>query len=387
MKHIDFSELNQTSGWRWHLLVLLSHITLWVMLDGLGALARYGDLEHQGKLVAYLPLWLDWITSSAGYMVLSSGLYLLFRQQPQLLQSRLALALTYLAVLGLYLPLELVYCASLNLAEQQRTFNWPNLLEAYQALRQSHWFTDGVVMSAVYFAIVATQIWRQQRQREANLQKTLTDNLNLQLELEQSRLQALRTQLEPHFIFNALNAISALVRSDDKRLALSAINQLSHLLRYALSVMQQQQVTLQQELAFCHDYLSLQQLRYGQRLQLDFASLSAEMQQWPCPPLILQPLLENALRHDLDKHQLSSTLTFRTEMLTKSGLRYLRLVLRNPQRPELAANPGLGLGIDQVRQQLRHLYGDTASLTLQSNNQEFIVCIELPEQTKLTEIN
>lgn len=370
-------------NWRRILILVISHLLLWLCLDALGALARFGDLEQQGKPAAFLPLWLNWLESSAGYLILSSGLHLLFSLRPNLLQSRRALILLYLAVLLVYLPLELVYCAALNLLETQPYLNASGLLQAYQALRKSHWFTDGVVMSAVYFAIVSLQIWRNQRQRELRLQKTQTDNLNLQLQLEQSRLHNLQAQLEPHFIFNALNAIAALVRSDDKRLALSAINQLSHLLRYALQVMQQQQVSLQQELAFCHDYLSLQQLRYGERLQLQFARLTTDMQNWPCPPLILQPLLENALRHDLDKHQHTSTITLDAEFISREADRFLRLQLRNPIASELPGNPGLGLGLNQVRQQLQHVYAGNARLDIQETVREFIVTLELPEHTAL----
>ncbi len=379
--------LRANSGWRWLFTVLLSHFVLWLLLDAIGALARYGDLEQQGKAVAYVPLWLDWVVSSAGYFLLSSGLYLLVSLKPDLLQSRTQLATLLLFVLGVYLPLELSYCASLYLLDEHKHITWPNLQSAYQALRKSHWFTDGVVMSAVYFAVIALQSWRLQRQREIKWQKTQTDNLNLQLQLEQSRLQALKAQLEPHFIFNALNAISALVRSDDKKLALGAINQLSHLLRYALSVMQQQQVSLQQELDFCTDYLSLQQLRYGARLQLEFAELDTEMQAWPCPPLILQPLLENALRHDLDKHQQCSVLKLSAGFHEHAGQRYLRLQLHNPLRPDLAANPGLGLGLNQVRQQLLHAYAGAARFEIQSSTNEYIVRLDLPDSFANNNLN
>jgi two-component system sensor histidine kinase AlgZ len=111
---------------------------------------------------------------------------------------------------------------------------------------------------------------------------------------------ALRAQFEPHFLFNALNAISALVRDGDRGLALGGIGRLSDLLRYALSASVREDVTVAAELQFVRDYLDLQRLRYGERLQVQIDGEDSLLHEVECPPLLLQPLIENALRHDLD---------------------------------------------------------------------------------------
>ena len=115
--------------------------------------------------------------------------------------------------------------------------------------------------------------------------------------LEASRLSALVTRTEPHFLFNSLNSIAALTAEDPSR-AERAVLQLAALFRYVLEGSQTPEVQLQAELAFVHAYLGLEELRFGERLQVtveaDPASLSARV-----PPLVLQPLIENALKHGL----------------------------------------------------------------------------------------
>jgi two-component system sensor histidine kinase AlgZ len=159
------------------------------------------------------------------------------------------------------------------------------------------WFST----TGTFAAILAIHYWRQARERELAWQRSQTDMLNLRLALEEQRMLALRAQLEPHFLFNALNAISALVRDGDKPLALGGIGRLSDLLRYALSAsVRNNRATVAAELQFVRDYLDLQRLRYGERLQVRIDGDDDLLHEVECPPLLLQPLIENALRHDLD---------------------------------------------------------------------------------------
>jgi two-component system, LytTR family, sensor kinase len=113
----------------------------------------------------------------------------------------------------------------------------------------------------------------------------------------EARLYALRTQLDPHFLFNTLNAVSSQVERDPK-LARAMIEQLGDLLRLSLDSHGKQSIRLRDELAFTNRYLALQKIRFGDRLQIKF-DVAADAADGLVPSLILQPLVENAIRHGL----------------------------------------------------------------------------------------
>jgi len=206
--------------------------------------------------------------------------------------------------------------------------------------------------------------------------QALTDNLHLSLELERQRMLALRAQLEPHFIFNALNAISALVRTSDGDLALNGINRLSDLLRYALTASGRDWVSVGEELAFVGDYLALQRLRYRARLQVQMDI--GDVHGGECPPLLLQPLIENALRHDLDCHEGDSDIRIHMQ---RDGAQ-LHIRISNPVTADASPNPGLGMGLANTRARLQLAYGGEASLDSALRDGRYEVAIRMPLYVK-----
>lgn len=208
---------------------------------------------------------------------------------------------------------------------------------------------------------------RSKRQAEA-------ENLELRYALEHERLQALQAQLEPHFMFNALNAISSLVRGEDRQLTLKALSGLSGLLRYALTATKREWVSLEEELAFIEEYLALQRLRFGDRLEVVITGRDAVMEGADCPPLLLQPLVENAIRHGLESHEGEARLELRFQV---EGPR-LQIRLTNPIHPGSSPNPGLGLGLTSVRDRLTRLYPGSATFEAGGKDGVFTVDLSLP---------
>ena len=181
--------------------------------------------------------------------------------------------------------------------------------------------------------------------------------------LAQANLQALRMQLQPHFLFNTLNAISTLVHRD-ARAADEMIGNLSDFLRLTLETADQQEVPLRQELDFLDRYLSIEQVRFGDRLRVT-REIAPEVLSALLPSLILQPLVENAIRHGLEPSRQAGLLTITASRQGQA----LRLVVRDNGvglESKSSANSREGIGLANTRARLRELYGDAAGLELKA---------------------
>lgn len=339
--------------------LLLSNVLVWTSLCAIGALGNYGDLVKYGTTQRSFSeiLWF-WVSSHLLMMVFSTCLYLIFMRYERFLSKAKGIVLAYAIMLLGFLPLELMYIAILDLLKDKPGFGLQDIISTAFNLRGFTVFLEFAWSTGTFIAVLAICTWQQARVRELALHQSMNDVLHLRLDLEQQRLDALRGQLEPHFIFNCLNAISALVRSDDKRIALTGLNRLSDLLRYALTASSKDWVRLEDEMTFIREYLELQRLRYGARLQVSITGDTANVLAGDCPPLLLQPLLENALRHDLDCHEGSSNI----RMQFKLDGEELSVKVSNTVADGVAANPGLGLGLPQARARLELMYAGRASM-------------------------
>lgn len=358
--------------------ILAINVGLWTALCAVGALGTFSDGLRQGMERPYtVPLW-NWWSAHALMMLFSSASYLLLVHRPALLANARRIACVYAAVLLLFLPLELIYVAGVFAVRAGAELSPQAAWEALHRMHKFDWFMEMAWTTFTFVAVAAVCIWQQGRAREQAWRHAQTDNLTLRLELEQQRLLALRSQLEPHFLFNALNAISALVRSDDKRVALSGISRLSELLRYALAASTRDWVSMADELQFVRDYLALQALRYGDRLRVRIEGDHSAVLSADCPPLLLQPLVENALRHDLDCHDDVSDIHLQ---LSKEGDQLL-IRISNPLPASVSvaasANPGLGLGLRSTRARLQMASGSAATLRTWQDGGRFVAEVRMP---------
>jgi LytS/YehU family sensor histidine kinase len=177
--------------------------------------------------------------------------------------------------------------------------------------------------------------------------------LRLQRELMQTRLDVLARTLQPHFLFNALNTVTALVRLAENRRALTAVVALSDLLRIVLKTGGNVRVPLREELTFTDRYVSVERLRFEDNLQVN-TRVSPGAEQLLVPALILQPLVENAIRHGVEASGHGSV---NIEADADDG--WLTMRVRVEARTE-SADPkvaGLGIGLDVTRRRLIYLYG------------------------------
>jgi hypothetical protein len=350
--------------------VLLVCTAGWSVVAVVHSLAAHSDRVRRGMpsnlaviLAEYGPAYLPWVFFTAALF------YLLSRRTGPAPAARLFGVLT----VGFYLP-QVAYQILLFQAQSNRSWrdfwtvlgNWPT----------TAWLVDFLIYASTFSLVYAWVNVRAALDAERRQQRAEAEALELRLQLEQQRLGALRAQLEPHFLFNALNAISGLVRGDDKPLALTALQQLSALLRYALSASQRDWVSLEDELAFVRDYVTLQSLRYGDRLQLAVEGDTPAVRAADCPPLLLQPLIENAIRHDVECHDGRSEVRLALQL---TGTR-LTIEVSNAVHAGAASNPGLGLGLPTTRDRLALTYGSAATFSTSLTGDRFWVVMELPVQ-------
>jgi hypothetical protein len=205
-----------------------------------------------------------------------------------------------------------------------------------------------VLWSAVYFGVLAVREHKSRALREAELARAL----------QASELRLLKSQLNPHFLFNALNSVRALIADEPAR-AQSAVTELARTLRYTLSSGQGELVTLEQELATVQDYLALEALRLGERLRLE-VDVAPQARKLRIPVMLLQTLVENAIKHGIAELPAGGVL--RISARTAGG--NLLLEVENP-RPEVRTeHAGEGIGIANAQRRLHLLFGPDATLNL-----------------------
>lgn len=193
-------------------------------------------------------------------------------------------------------------------------------------------------------------------------------------EATEAQLAALQARMNPHFLFNALNTIASLVRTDPKT-AESTVENLAGVLRRTLDRSRHTWRTVGDEVDYLEAYLAVEQERWGERLRVEW-SIAPEVRPLPLPPMTLQPLVENALKHGLGTRLESGTL--RIAGATENGT--LRLTVADdgvgfpPRYRE-------GTGLGTLRRRLATLYGERAGLEIRSSAAGATVVLELPTTT------
>lgn len=351
----------------------LLSVVAWLAVCVVQSLATYSDALAAGKSPEFLALVASNLRLYVPWMLFSAFYYLLLARTPARL-TRLPVFLTHLVAGSLLflVPYEL-YLVALGMFDQGVPISqFVSRVRAHPAMFV---FVDYILFLGGFAFLYALAVFQRTLADERQRRRIEAENLSLRLEAEKNRLAALQAQLEPHFLFNALNALSALVRGGERPLALSAIGQLSELLRYATAASEREWASIGEELAFVEDYVGLQILRHGKRLDFRIEGVDAGVLIVECPPLLLQPLVENALRHGLEASTEGSCqirVVFRRDGAT------LRIVVSNTQPAHRAGNPGLGIGLDNLRGRLALVYGPRATLMVDDHGSHFEVVIVLP---------
>jgi signal transduction histidine kinase len=194
----------------------------------------------------------------------------------------------------------------------------------------------------------------------------------VEAQLTRARLQVLQGQLNPHFLFNALNTVSALVDRDPRGTRV-VVARLSELLRRGLDAAQRPETELAEEVHFLRAYLEIMALRFGDRLTVSI-DLAPELERARVPTFILQPLVENAIEHGIARLRGPGQLAIRAERVGEQ----LRLEVRDNGPGPAAASPA-GIGLGNIAARLEQLYGGAAALRLAADRERGAVAtVALP---------
>lgn len=190
--------------------------------------------------------------------------------------------------------------------------------------------------------------------------------------VSQAQMDALQARIRPHFLFNSMNSIAALVRSDPAA-AERAVEDLSELFRAALG-QGGQRGTLADEITLAERFLGIEQLRLGPRLSVRWEAAPGLPLALPLPRLVLQPLLENAVVHGIARLKEGGEIAI---ALAVEGER-LCITVGNPRPVDVASRPGNGHALDSIRQRLRHQFGEAARMSAEATQGYYRVRLELP---------
>jgi two-component system, LytTR family, sensor kinase len=247
----------------------------------------------------------------------------------------------------------------------------PDPSDSYVSLLVNKLSYDVLSSLVAYTLTVVLAEFLLSRDRLASSQ---TEAAELRAELSEAKLASLRQQMDPHFIFNALNSVCGLVRDKQNEIAVQMLVTLSNYMRSAAEHPRRPLVTLAEELDLLKQYLEIQKCRFGDRLRV-LIDVPAEFLTARVPSLLLQPLAENAIKHGISARVDGGAIQV-------SGVRVkdkLHLVVRNSAPIGAESQPGLGIGLSNLQARLYLLYKDDHALEMQrTNGGDVEVSITLP---------
>ena len=219
-----------------------------------------------------------------------------------------------------------------------------------------------LVLVLIYYLVSNSQKLQERAQQEERLKGLVRD----------AELNMLKSQINPHFLFNSLNSISSLTTSNPNE-AREMIIRLSDFLRYSLKHRENEYVPLKEELGRMKDYLAIEKIRFGEKLHYEF-EIKGACEDFPVPTMIFQPLFENAIRHSV--YESVDPITIRFSCESDEG--HMKMVISNDYDPRVPSRKGTGVGLQNVRQRIDLAYKEKGSVQWSGKDGIFTVTILFP---------
>lgn len=318
---------------------LRAWLAVFAVLTVLGALEtarnylnadRPNQLSLVGVAVATMPWWIGWA-------LLVPAIHW-FARRVRSIALHIAGAIVFASIHNLGVSLLLHSIAPQGLIQLD--------IGTYLARRYSAWILIHLVF---YAAIVGVMYALEFARRYRDTQRAAE---RLQHMMAEARLQALQMELNPHFLFNTLNAIAGLIRTKENAAAVTMVARLSDLLRATLDRGSESETTLGEELALLELYLDVERCRFGERLQVS-VTLPPQLAAARLPTFCLQPIVENAIRHGIAKHPGAGTVAIDARERDAT----LEVRVRNSGPQANIVNAARGIGLSNTESRLRERYG------------------------------
>ena len=211
-----------------------------------------------------------------------------------------------------------------------------------------------------------------------NYKKKEIESLIWEAAVKDYELKTLKSQLNPHFMFNAMNSIRALIEEDPDS-AKIAITKLSNILRYSLQMERMERVPLEDEIETVKNYLDLERIRFEDRLRYNL-DIDRSTQKIEIPPMMIQTLIENGIKHGVAKRTEGGEIQLKSTLLSNSNGSKLRIEIRNSGRfSEEQLKNSHGFGVSNTKHRLNLLFGDDAHFTIKNENGDTVLAeVEIP---------
>lgn len=273
------------------------------------------------------------------------------------------------SIVGLHLGLSFVWLFFYSILVilngiWQYDIPWANARQFAQRIMGARSYLEYFFYWMIFAVAYCAYFYRRSRERAFEAARLQLRNAQLENLMSVTQLQTLKAQLQPHFLFNTLNSIAALIRKDEKVIATNMLAALSDLLRHSMDNDKSHLVTLEDELDFIKRYLEIQQIRFKDLLTVE-VEVSEEASQALIPSMLLQPLVENSIRHGIAEHIQSGKLG----IYARNGDNRLQIEIYNDGNclsKGWSIEKTTGLGLSNTIERLRVLYSDEFQFTLEN---------------------
>ena len=336
---------------------ILIYSLVWIVVSATQGFLYYWVFEFPMPVVISDPLFSSILFGLMGLLAWYPTRYIPFQKQSPL-YSIIAHLVAGIVVLGAWVLLTVAILNAI-FSPQEEYLEFLNQTIAWRAMLGGLIY---LVLVLIYYLVSNSQKLQERMQQEEKLKGLVRD----------AELNMLKSQINPHFLFNSLNSISSLTMSNPEE-AREMIIRLSDFLRYSLKHRENEYVPLKEELGRMKDYLAIEKIRFGEKLLYSF-HIDEACDDFPVPTMIFQSLFENALRHSFYESVDPVTVSF--SCVTGEG--NMKTVISNDYDPSIPTRKGTGVGLQNVRQRVALAYKEKGSVQWSANDGVFTVTILFP---------
>jgi sensor histidine kinase YesM len=353
--------------------------TLFITVSALGILTTQTEIADSVMKGETGLTWQPWVATFSGvyaYTLISPFLIhcceIWSLSKVNLIKTPIKLLVLYIPITLLFITVMLIFRNMAHIIIDGVPFDSWNLFDRYV-----YEFPKTVAVYWGFVFVTYTKIYYDSSKEEQ------LNAVNLENELQTIRMQTLRSQLQPNFLFNTLNLISTTVYQDSDK-ADSIITRLGDLLRYSLATEQKPFVTIKEELQAMQSYLEISQLRFGERITVDI-DVEPTTELVLIPTMLLQPLLENSVKYGIELSDEAGKITLACNLI--DGL--VQIKITNPWHHSLNSQQqeSFAIGLQSTKDRLKILYQEQAKVTLDNSDTDSVtLTIMLPAQ-QMEQIN